>query len=73
MRRYFFDIRSLDYAVRDEEGAQFQSDAAALNHACGMIQRLKAGGGYQDPALVVEVKDEIHKTVLSIPFYAPCA
>jgi hypothetical protein len=73
MRRYFFDIRSVDYAFRDEEGARFQSDAAALNHACDMIQRLKASGGYQDPALVVEVKDEIHNVVLSVPFYAACA
>jgi hypothetical protein len=73
MRRYFFDIRSLDHAVRDEEGAQFQNDDAALNHAVWMIQRLKAGGGYQDPALVVEVKDEVYQVVLSIPFYAACA
>jgi hypothetical protein len=35
MRRYFFDIRSLNLSVRDEEGVQFQNDDAALNHATG--------------------------------------
>jgi hypothetical protein len=38
-----------------------------------MIQQLKASGDYQDPSLVVEVKDEIYQVVLSIPLYAACA
>jgi len=67
MRRYFFDIRSLNHAVRNEEGVQFQDDNAALNHVVWMIQRLKASGAYQDPASV------FIKSVLAIPFYAACA
>jgi hypothetical protein len=50
-----------------------RDDAAALNYACSMIRELKASGGYDDPGLVIEVRNEMRQMVLSIPFLAACA
>jgi hypothetical protein len=49
------------------------ADDAALHHACHMVRRLQAGGGYDDPGLMVEVRNEMRERVLSIPFLAACA
>jgi hypothetical protein len=38
-----------------------------------MIRELKASGGYDDPGLVIEVRNEMRQMVLSIPFLAACA
>jgi hypothetical protein len=73
MPRYFFDIRSPDRRDRDEQGTLFPDDATALDYACSIIRELQAGGGYDDPGLVVEVRNEMRQIVLSIPFLAACA
>ena len=73
MPRYFFDIRSPEGGDRDEQGILFPDDAAALNYACSMIRELNASGGYDDPGLVIDVRNEMRETVLSIPFLAACA
>jgi hypothetical protein len=73
MSRYFFDIRSPVHGGRDEQGKLLRDDAAALNYACSMIRELKASGGYDDPGLVIEVRNEMRQMVLSIPFLAACA
>jgi hypothetical protein len=73
MSRYFFDIRSPDHRDCDEQGTLLPDDAAALNYACHVIRELKTSGGYDDPGLVVEVRNEMRQMVLSIPFLAACA
>jgi hypothetical protein len=50
-----------------------KDDAAALDYARRMAQGLKAGGGYDDPGLAIEVRNELHQIVLYVPFPAACA
>jgi hypothetical protein len=42
-------------------------------YACHMVRELRANGGYDDPRLVVTVKNEMSQIVLSIPFLPACA
>jgi len=39
-----------------------------LEYACRMIRRLQASGGYDDPGLMLEVRNEKREMVLFIPF-----
>jgi hypothetical protein len=71
--RYYFTIRWADHEDIDPQGTQLADDDAALDHAYRMVRRLQASGGYDDPALVVEVRNEMRERVLSIPFLAGCA
>jgi hypothetical protein len=48
-------------------------NAAALNYADRLIRELKEGGRFDDPNLMVIVRDEMKKVVLSIPFLAASA
>jgi hypothetical protein len=73
MQRYFFKLRWPDHERDDQIGTPLQDDAAALDHACRMVQELMAGGGYDDPGLGLEVRNELHKIVLYVPFVAACA
>ena len=62
-----------DHEEDDERGTALEDDAAALDYACRMIRELIASGGYDDPRLVVKVRNEMHQIVLSVPFLAACA
>ena len=73
VRRYFFDLRWSDHEEDDANGTLLPDDAAALNHAGGLIRQLKDASGYSDPSLMVIVRDGMKKVVLSIPFLAACA
>ena len=73
MPRYYFTIRWPDHEEIDPQGTQLADDDAALGYACRMVRRLQASGGYDDPGLVVEVRNEMRRRVLSIPFLAGCA
>jgi hypothetical protein len=72
MPQYFFKIRGAEVG-HDEIRAALHDDAAALDHACLMVQQLRAAGGYDDPGLVVDVLNELGTRVLSVPFLAACA
>jgi hypothetical protein len=48
-------------------------DQAALEYACDLVRQLKKGSGYDDPGLVVLVRDERRRSIFSIPFLAACA
>ena len=48
-------------------------DAAALAHAIRIIRELRQGGEYGDPRIMMVVRNEKLKTVLSLPFLAGCA
>ena len=68
MLRYYFIIRWPDHEDIDPQGTELADDDAALDHACRIIQRLQSSGGYDDPGLMVEVRNEKRGTVLFIPF-----
>jgi hypothetical protein len=72
MRRYFFTVRWSDHTDDDQLGTPLKDDAAALDHACRIVQGLRSGG-CDDHGLLVEVRNELHRTVLYVPFLAACA
>jgi hypothetical protein len=71
--RYYFTIRWADHDDIDPQGEQLTDDNAALEYACRLVERLKAGGGYDDPGLAVEARNEMRQRVLSIPVLPGCA
>jgi hypothetical protein len=68
--RYYFTVLWPDHEDIDPQGTQLTDNDAALGHACHMVRRLQASGDYDDPELMVEVRNEMHERVLSIPFLA---
>lgn len=54
-------------------GTLLTDDAAALAHAVRIIRELRQGGEYGDPRIMMVVRNEKLKTVLSLPFLAGCA
>jgi len=73
MPRYFFTIRWPDHEDNDRLGTPLPDDAAALNHAIRIVRELRQGSEHDDPGLMMIVKNEMLKTVLSLPFLAGCA
>jgi hypothetical protein len=71
--RYFFTIQWPDHEDNDRLGTSLPNDAAALNHAISIVSELRQGGGHDDPGLMMIVRNEMLKTVLSLPFLAGCA
>jgi hypothetical protein len=73
VQRYFFGVRWSDHEDDNPNGALLSDNAAALNYADRLIRELKERGRYNDPNLMVIVRDGMKKVVLSIPFLAACA
>jgi hypothetical protein len=71
--RYYFTIRWADHDDIDPQGKQLADDSTALEYACRLVDRLRASGGYSDPRLAAEVRNEMRQRVLSIPFLPGCA
>jgi hypothetical protein len=71
--RYYFTIRWSDHEDIDPQGTELADDDAALDYACRMIRRAQAGGGYDDPGLMLQVRNEKREIVLSMPFLPACA
>jgi hypothetical protein len=67
--RYFFTIRRPGWVKDDPQGTNLPDVAAALSYAERKIVELRKESPYNDPALVMTVKDEARKTVLSLPFF----
>jgi hypothetical protein len=67
--RYFFTIRRPGRVKDDPQGTNLPDVAAALSYAERKIVELRKESPYNDPALVMTVKDEARKTVLSLPFF----
>jgi hypothetical protein len=68
--RYFFTIRGRDRVKDDHYGTNLPDVAAALSTAESKIRELRKESGYDnDPTLMVIVKDEAGRTVLSLPFF----
>jgi hypothetical protein len=67
--RYFFAIRWLDGKTQDDpNGASLPNEEAALSYAERTIESLRKENGYDDPGLIMLVRNEKQQTVLSIPF-----
>jgi len=61
VQQYFFDVRSSDHEDDDRDGTLLSDNAAALNYADRLIRELKEGGRYNDPNLMVIVRDGMKK------------
>ena len=69
MPRYFFTIHGRDRIKDDPEGTCLPDVAAAFSYAEYTIRNLRKKSGYNDPALMMIIKDEARQTVLSLPFF----
>jgi len=72
MPQYSFTIRSCDHERKDEHRVVLRDVSAALDYACRMVRELTASG-YNDPGLLVIVRNEMRQRVLSIPSLPACA
>lgn len=70
MARYFFNIRLNDREDSNLRGVSLPNDAAVLDHALCIIKGLRLGGEHNDPALMMIVRNDSLKPVLSLPFLA---
>jgi hypothetical protein len=73
MPEYYFAVRRSDQEHMDEHATALNDNAAALDYACQMVRELRTNGGYDDPELLVTVRNEMRQIVLSIPFFPGCA
>ena len=72
--RYFFTIRRLDGEIEDDtHGMILLNDAAALSYAEHAIRQLQKTGGYDDPQLMMILKNETRQPLSSLPFLLGCA
>jgi hypothetical protein len=70
--RYFFTIRGRNRVKDDRDGTNLPDIAAALSNAEHKIRELRTKSGYDDPTLMMIVKDEAGQTVLSLPLCCLC-
>jgi hypothetical protein len=71
--RYFFTIRGENVIEEDPHGTILPDTDTALSYAERKIKELRGEGGYDDPLLILVVKDDSNRTVLSLPFLPACA
>jgi len=71
--RYFLTIRGKNVIEEDPQGTILPDTGAARLHAEHTIRELRGEGGYDDPLLMLVVKDDNDQTVLSLPFLPACA
>jgi hypothetical protein len=75
MPRYFFTTHGRAKVYEDIAGTYLPDVAAAFSYAEYTIRELRKKSGYtynNDPALMMIVKDEARRTVLSLPFFPGC-
>ena len=73
MPQYYFTIQLPDRQENDRHGTSLPDDCAALDFAARRISELKKDGRYGRPGLMMIVKNEAGKMVLSLPLLAACA
>ena len=69
MPRYFFTTRGRKTVKDDRSGTNLPDLAAALSTAESKIRELRKESRTDDPTLMMIVKDEAGRTVLSLPFF----
>jgi hypothetical protein len=67
MPQYFFIARRSEIETDDAHGMPLPDTAAALVHAEHIIDQLRKAGTFNDDLIIV-VKNELHETVLNLPF-----
>jgi hypothetical protein len=73
MPRYFFTIHRQDRVENDPDGTYLPDAEAALSYADYTIRKLrKKSGDVDDLSLMMIVKDQAGRTVLSMPFFPGC-
>ena len=73
MPRYFFNVLSSEAEEIDVVGRHCANDVAALQEAmtaAGDVVRRRLAGGSFCPAGTIEVEDERHRPILSLPLRA---
>jgi hypothetical protein len=65
-----FSISGDSIEDSDLRGVALPNDAAVLDHALCIIKDLRQGDEHNDPGLMMIVRNESLKTVLSLPFLA---
>jgi hypothetical protein len=71
--KYTFTIQLGDQACEPPRSAILHNDAAALDYVCDMARELKNGGSYDNPNLLIKVRDKNDQIIFSIPLLAGCA
>jgi hypothetical protein len=72
--RYFFIVQGESLMIEDDpRGTILPDTAAAQSYAERTIRELRGEDRYNDPLLIMIVKDESNHTVLSLPFLPACA
>ena len=73
MPRYFFTIHRQDRVENDPDGTYLPDAEAALSYADYTIRKLrKKSSDEDDLSLMMIVKDQAGRTVLSMPFFPGC-
>jgi hypothetical protein len=74
VHRYFFASRWPDGRKQDDsDGTFLLNETATLSYAERAIESLRKENGYDDPGLMMLVRNERQQIVLSIPFLPACA
>jgi hypothetical protein len=72
--RYFFASWWPDGRKQDDpDGTILPNEAAALSYAERIVESLRQESGYNNPGLMMFVRNERQQIVLSIPFLPACA
>ena len=73
MPRYFFAVRGTAGEKDDPHGTILPNDAAALSYAERTIAELPKEESYDDPGMIMIVRNHRHQMVWSIPLLPACA
>ena len=74
MSLYFFTIRDSDKRLKDDpRGTNLPTAADALSCAEYRISELRHQPGYDNPQLIMIVRDQAGHSVWSLPFLPACA
>jgi hypothetical protein len=74
MPRYFFTIEGPNNFISDDRHGTILPDiVSARSYAERTIRKLRTERGYDDPLLIMMVKDDRDQTILSLPFLPACA
>jgi hypothetical protein len=70
--KYFFALRLPDGEQDDFHGTVLPNDNEAKAYAGRVVRELKEGGGYDDPATEMIVKNETGRTLFRLCFGDDC-
>ena len=68
MPRFYFVIRWHEMTRDDPHGTELPNNTAALDFALRTVRKLKQGGIYEEPGILLIVRDEAGEQIFAIPF-----